>query len=84
MSTANIKLTIDYTDGEKQYLSLGPIAVSAINEQKIRSQINILNNPEQREIDYEGFTTGLVSTGGANFASISGAQIIVSKRTVIF
>lgn len=84
MSAGTIKLTCKFEDDTKKTISIGEIALTAINETKIRQQIAILNNATQREENYPGFTTGFISNDGANFNSITGAQIVVSNRTVIF
>lgn len=81
---ANIKVTTAFTDGTNKAVSIGEIAVTAINENKIKQQVAKLNNATTREEEYPGFTTGFVSTAGANFASISAVEIITINRTVIF
>lgn len=81
---ATIKLTCKFEDDTKKSISIGEIAVTKINETKIREQIALLNDATQREESYPGFTTGFVSNDGANFNSITSAQIVVSARTVIF
>lgn len=81
---ATIRVTSDFTDGTSKNISIGEIAVTAINENTIKQQVAKLNNATTREEEYPGFTTGFVSTAGANFASISAVEIITVNRTVIF
>ena len=81
---ATIRVTSDFTDGTNKNISIGEIEVTAINENKIKQQVAKLNNATTREDEYPGFTTGFVSTAGANFASISAVEIITVNRTVIF
>lgn len=81
---ATIKITTNFLDGTSKTVSVGEVAVTAINENKIKQQVATLNAPMQRETDYPGFTEGYVSNAGANFASISAVEIITVNRTVIF
>ena len=80
----NIKVTTAFTDGTNKAITIGEIAPTAVNETKIRSQVSTLNNATIRESVYPGFTTGFVSAGGANFASISAVEIVAIDRTIIF
>ena len=81
---ATIRVTSDFTDGTSKNISIGEIAVTAINETTIKQQVAKLNDAMQRETNYPGCTEGFVSTAGAKFASISAVEIITVNRTVIF
>lgn len=80
----NIKVTTAFTDGTNKTVTIGEIAPTAINETNIRAQVAKLNNATTREETYPGFTTGFVSAAGANFASVSGVEIVAINRTIIF
>lgn len=83
-ASSTIQITAKFTDETKKTVSIGEMSPTSVSEQKIRNQITLLNNAEQREQEYPGFTNGFVSQNGAPFDSIIGAKIVTSSRTVIF
>lgn len=79
-----IKITSTFTDGTSKSVSIGEVAASKVSTDAIKAQVRKMNNPEQREENYPGFTAGFVSNAGANFVSISGVDLINKTTTVIF
>ena len=84
MSTFSAKFTCVFADGKTTDITLSPIKVTGDTGDTIKNFINTNNNSSTREANFPGFDNAFISTGGASFASISGAQIIASQRTVLF
>lgn len=83
MTTSVITLTSKFTDGTSRKVSIGTIETSKLNP-NIKTAIKNLNDEEKREASYPGFTNGYVSDSGAPFAYISAAEIVTTRREVIF
>lgn len=84
MSTFSAKFTCVFEDGKTTDITLSPLKITGSTGTTIKNFINTNNNSSTRESNFPGFDDSFVSTGGAPFVSISGAQIVATQRTVLF